>query len=96
MDTLGIEGIEVFLLLASLMLVCFFMEKTLQQMFFPVIAAASIPLAWDTIVPVYRFLDKFNGLNGEMIAMLWWATGFMAIFWVSLLMSLLVYKKESL
>lgn len=94
METIGIEGIEVFFLLASLTLTCFFMDNILQRMFFPMIAAASVPLIWDTIVPVYYFLDKFNGLNKEMARMLGWAVGFAIIFWVSLLMSFLAFKRK--
>ncbi|MCK9379017.1 MAG: hypothetical protein M0P97_02640, partial [Candidatus Moranbacteria bacterium] len=54
---------------------------------------ACIPLVCDTIVPVYYFLDKFNGLNKEMAIMLGWAIAFTLIFWVSLLMSFLVFKR---
>jgi len=93
-EVLGIEGIEMLLLLMSLLIVCFFMEKILQQMFLPIIALSSIPLICDTIIPVYHFLDKFNGLNKEMVIMLGWAVAFVAIFWVSLLMSFLVFKRN--
>lgn len=94
-EVLGVEGVKFFLLLASLTLVCFFMDKILQRMFFPMVAIASIPFVWDTIVPVCHFLDEFNGLNKEMMVMLGWAVGFTAIFWISLLMSFLVFKRNS-
>ncbi|TSD01466.1 MAG: hypothetical protein Athens071425_409 [Parcubacteria group bacterium Athens0714_25] len=93
-EVLGIEGVEMLLLLMSLLIVCFFMERILQQMFFPMIALSSIPLVCDTIIPVYCFLDKFNGLNKEMATMLGWAIAFVAIFWISLLMSFLVFKRN--